>query len=118
MGNANSEIYAIESLFLGKKTYIGILEPTDKNGKTINSEHIRLKGIPTACIEYYEEQNNMAVFDVYNKLFDNKTIRFDLTNDGNKFVRRNNKDHTIPNVSDFTRKCQYIRNESDKFFIN
>ena len=37
MDKANSEIYAIESLFLGKNTYIDILESTDKDGKTINS---------------------------------------------------------------------------------
>ena len=30
MDNANSEIYAIGSLLLGKKTYIDILESTDK----------------------------------------------------------------------------------------
>ena len=118
MDNANSETYAIESLFLGKKTYIYMLEPTDNDGKTINSEHIRLKGIPTACIKYYAEQNNMTVLDVYNKLFGNEIIKFEFTNDGNKFVCRNNKDHTISNVSNFTRKCQYIRAESDKCFIN
>ena len=49
---AASETYAIESLFLGKKTYTDILESTDKDGKTINSEHIRMKGIPTSCIKY------------------------------------------------------------------
>ena len=47
MDKSNSEIYAVESLFLGKKTYIDISEPTDKDGMTINSEHIRMKGIPT-----------------------------------------------------------------------
>ena len=118
MDKANSEIYAIESLFLGKKTYIDILESTDKDGMTIHSEHIRMKGIPTTCIKYYADQHNIIVLDVYNKLFNNKTIKFDLTNDGNKFVCRNNKDHTISNVTDFTRRCQYIRDESDKFFIN
>ena len=69
--------YAIESLFLGKKTYLDILEPTDKDGKTINSEHIRLKGIPTPCIKYYAERNNMTVLDVYTKLFGNKINKFD-----------------------------------------
>ena len=117
MYKANSEIYAIESLFLGKKTYIDILESTDKDGNTINSEHIRMKGIPTSCIQYYAEQHNMSVLDVFKQLYDNKTIKFDLTNDGNKFVCRNNKDHTISNVTDFTRRCQYIRDESGKFFI-
>ena len=118
MDKSNSEIYAVESLFLGKKTYIDILESTDKDGKTINSEHIRMKGIPTPCIKYYAQQKGITVLDVYKKLFKNKTIKFDLTNDNTKFVCRNNKEYTIPSVSDFTRKCQYIRNESDKFFIN
>ena len=118
MGNVKSEIYAIESSFLGKKTYTDILEPTDKDGNTINSEHIRMKGIPTPCIKYYAEQNNLTVLDVYTKLFNNKTIKFDLTNDGKELVCRNNKDYTISNVSDFTRKCQYIRDGLDKFFIN
>ena len=118
MNGANSEIYATESLFLGKKTYIDILESTDKDGKTINSEHIRMKGIPTPCIKYYAEQHNITVLDIYRKLYNNEVIKFDLTNDGNKFVCRNNKDHTISNETDFTRRCQYIRDESDKSFIN
>ena len=118
MDKANSEIYAIESLFLGKKTYIDILEPTGKDGMVINSGHVRMKGIPTPCIKYYAEQHNMSVLDLFKQLCDTKTIKFDLANDGNKFVCRNNKGHTISNVSDFTRKCQYIRDESGKFFIN
>ena len=114
---ATSEIYAVESLFLGKKTYIDILESTDKHGKTINSEHIRMKGIPTPCIKYYAEQHNITVSDIYKKLYNNEVIKFDLIDAGNEIVCRNNKDHTISNVSDFPRKCQYIRDESDKFFI-
>ena len=110
--------YAIESLFLGKRTYIDILASTDKDGKTIYSKLIRLKGRPTSCIKYYAEQNNMSVLDVYKKLFNNETVKFDLTNDGNKFVCRNNKEYTISNVSDFTRNCQYIRDGSDKVIIN
>ena len=84
MDKANSETYAIGSLFLGKKTYIDILELTDKDGMTIHSEHIRVKGIPTPCINYYAEQHNMSVLDSFKQLYDNKTIKFDLTNDGNK----------------------------------
>ena len=60
----------------------------------------------------------MTVLYVYNKLFNNNTIKFDLTNDGNKFACRSNTDHTLSNVSDFARKCQYIRDESDKFYTN
>ena len=32
----DAEIYDIESLLLGKKTYIDMLEPTDKYGNTID----------------------------------------------------------------------------------
>ena len=63
-----------------------MLEPTDKYGKTINSEHIIMKGIPTPCIKYYAEHHNIIASDMYTKLFNNKTIKFDLTNGGNKFV--------------------------------
>ena len=118
MDKSNSEICAVGSLFLGKKTYIYILESTDKDGNAINSEHIRMKGIPTPCIQYYADQRNISVLDVFKQLYGNKAIKFDLTNDGNKFVCKNNKGHTISNVSGFTRRCQYIRGESDKSFIN
>ena len=67
MDNANTETCAIESFFLGKKTYRDILESTDKDGKAINSEHIRMKGIPAPCIKYYAEQHNITVVDVYTK---------------------------------------------------
>ena len=115
---ATSEIYAVGSLFLGKKAYIDILEPTDKDGKTMNSEHIRMKGIPTPCFKYYAGQHNITVLDICKKLYNNEAIKFDFTHDGNKFACINNKDHTISIVTDFTRRCQYIRYESDKFFIN
>ena len=46
MDKSNSELYAVESLFLGKETYIDILESSDKDGNTISSKHIRMKGIP------------------------------------------------------------------------
>ena len=118
MDNANAEIYAIDSLFLGKNTYIDMLEPTDKDGKTIISEHIRMNGIPTPCIKYYAQQKGVTVLDLYKRFFRNKAIKFDPINDNTKFVCRNNKGYTISNVSDFTRKCQYSRDESDKFFTN
>ena len=95
-----------------------MLEPTDKDGKTSNSEHIRMKSLPTPCIEYYAQQKGITALEVYEKLFKIKTMRFDLTNDNTKFVCRANRDYTISNVSDFTRKCQRIRDESDKFVIN
>ena len=116
--NANADIYAIGSLFLGKTTYIDILESTDNGGKTINSEHIIMKGIHTPCIKYYAQKKGITVLDVYTKLFNNKDIKFDLISDNTKFICRSNTYYTILNVLYFTRNCQYIRYENDKFFIN
>ena len=78
MDGAKSEIYAMGSLFLGKKTYIDVLESTDKEGNTINSEHIRMKGIPTPCIQYYAKQHGYkCVLDVFKQLYNTKYIQFD-----------------------------------------
>ena len=60
---ACGEINAKESLFLGKK-YIDILESTDKQGNIINSEHIKMRGIPTSCIQYHAKQNNITILDI------------------------------------------------------
>ena len=100
---------------VGKLTYI--LGTTGKDRKAIDSEHDRMKSIPAPCIKYYAQAKVITVLDVCKKLFNNKTIKFDLPNDSTEFVCRDNKDYTIPNVSYFTRKCQNIRDESDKFFI-
>ena len=62
MDGAVSEIYGNENYFLGKKTYIDMLESTDKDGNTINSEHVRCRGIPTSCIKYKASQDKNNCF--------------------------------------------------------
>ena len=111
-------IYSTESLFLGKKTYIDMLESTDNDNKIINAEHIRMRGIPTSCIKYEADKNDITVLDIYKSLYEGKLFKFDLTNQGTKFVCKNNKDHTISNVTDFTRTTKFIRESEDKIFIN
>ena len=68
MDGACGEIYAKESLFLGKKAYIDILESTDKDGNIINSEHIRMRGIPTACIKHKAKQDKTSVLELYKNI--------------------------------------------------
>ena len=104
------------------KTYIDILEPTDKYGNTINAEHIRMKGIPTPCIKQYAKQHKISVLDLYKKLYKGEVIEFDLTNDDNKFVCRNNKDHTVSNLrkgaSGSTRKLNVLEMNMIKNYIH
>ena len=47
------EVYGTASFFLGKNSYFDELESTNKEGKLINGDLSRMKGIPTSCIEYY-----------------------------------------------------------------
>ena len=99
MDSAVSEIYGTESYVLGKKTDIDSLESTNKEGNLIDAEHIRMRSIPTACIKYYAKQNNITALDISKKLYEGEAIEFELTNEGNKFVCKSNKDPTVSNVS-------------------
>ena len=83
---AVSAIYGNESYVLGKKTYLDMLESTNKDNNIINDEHIRMRGVPTACIKYYAEQKEITVFGIYKKLYEGEAITFDLTNDLTTFV--------------------------------
>ena len=51
LDGAKEEIYAIKSIFLGKKSYMDYLESKDEKGNTIHGFHIRLKGITKEGLE-------------------------------------------------------------------
>ena len=118
MDNASTEIYAIGISSLVRRLTQLFENQLIKMVRQLIQNILKMKGIPTPCTKYYAEQHNITVLDVYTKLSKNKTITFDFTNDNTKLECRNNENHTISNASDFTRKCQHIRDESDKFFVN
>ena len=68
MDGAVSEIYGNESYSLVKKTYLDMLDSANTDNNIINDEHIRMRGIPTACIKYYAKQKRITVLYVYMKL--------------------------------------------------
>ena len=45
------DAYAIDSLFLGKKPYIDILEHVNDKSRKIHGQHVIMKGFPTSCLE-------------------------------------------------------------------
>ena len=53
------EVHGTESFFLGKKGF------TNKEGKLINGDLSRMKGIPTSCIEYHAKVHNISVKEIY-----------------------------------------------------
>jgi hypothetical protein len=68
MKGAEDEIYATQSIFLGKKSYIDRLESKDKNGDKINGFHVRLKGITEAGIKHYCYENKCDEFKLFERL--------------------------------------------------
>ena len=75
-----------------------------------------MNGIPTPCSKYYAEQKGITVLDVYNNLCKNKTIKFDLMIILNLYLKIIRT--ILFQMSEFIRKCKYIRDESDKSLLN
>ena len=66
---SEGEIYAFESIFLGKKSYLDLLAC---DGNDVTGSHIRCKGIPSKLLE---DDTYQKYIDLYN----GKTLRFDLS---------------------------------------
>ena len=88
-------IKAIESYFIGKKTYFDTLRGV-KDGKYVMGQHIRMKGIPSNCIKAKAQGENIQVIDIYKKLYEKEVITFDLTErTDNRPKFKNEKDFSI-----------------------
>ena len=75
---AKSEIYATKSIFLGKKSYLDVLESKDEKGKTINGYHIRLKGITKAGLKDASKKYINSYEGLYTELAQGKEIEITL----------------------------------------
>ena len=84
----------------------------------IYSENIIYRGIPTYCIQFKAIQDKITGLGSYKSLYKGNVTEFDLANNLIKLVCKHNKDHTVSNVTKFIRKTQFVRDETDKVFIN
>lgn len=76
---AVGDIVATKAIFLGKKSYICVLEGKDKNGKIINGTHHRMKGMTEAGIDDYVNKNcGGDYFTLYSELADGQEIEMTL----------------------------------------
>ena len=89
--------YAYKSIFVGKKMYVDML----KNEKDESGIHYRLKGVNLDCVKLYSEENNLSIFDIYNKLYNDGEITFDLLKAKPCFKMNDNQ--TVTNLSNFER---------------
>lgn len=86
--------YAYKSIFNGKKCYIDML----KNDRNEYGIHYRLKGVSLDCVKL---QADGDLFGLYNELFEEKSINFDLLATAPRF--KTSKDRKIINQAKFER---------------
>jgi len=85
LDGACSEIYAVKSIFLGKKAYIDILESTDAKGNKITGYHYRLKGVNEQGIRHRADNDFKGdIFSVYQYLSNGDSLDFVLNPQGMK----------------------------------
>ena len=66
---STTDVYAIESLFLAKKVYMNKLQSTDENDHIINSFNIRMKSVPTSCVEHTCKLYQCDPLELYKRLY-------------------------------------------------
>lgn len=92
--------YAYKSIFVGKKMYVDML----KNEENKQGIHYRMKGVNLDCVKLYAEENNLTIFDIYNKLYNNEILTFDLLKAKPCFKMNDNQ--TVTNLLTFERSIK------------
>lgn len=102
------DVYSRRAIFLGKKCYIDELVGMNKDGEQVVDYHIRMKGIPNACILYTANKLGYSTpFEMYQDLYNGKAIEFDLTNDGSKANFKFEKDYSVNTLDWFKRTISF-----------
>jgi hypothetical protein len=105
------DIYACESIFLGKKCYIDKLtdgETKDENGSLIYDYHIRMKGMnKRGIIHRADVDYGGDVMKVYEDLYEGKEIEFDLCGGGQMPTFDYQSNGTISSKMEFIRKIKF-----------
>ena len=97
------DIWAKESIFLGKKCYLDVLTGNDGN----IDYHIRMKGVSEDSIKDYAYKNNKTILDVYTDLYNGEEITFDLCCEGSKVNFEFKKNMEIVSRDKFERKIKF-----------
>ena len=96
--------YSYKSVFVGKKMYVDLL----KNDKGETGIHYRMKGVNLDCVKLYAEEHNCEIFDVYKRIYEGKSITFDLLKAKPCFKMNNNQ--TVSNQKEFKRSIKATSN--------
>ena len=102
---------AVESIFLGKKSYIDKVKCVNNNVESFEF-HIRMKGIPSGCIKQkfykYKGSRKPSVketpMDLYKKLYNGESVTYNLAN---FCIMKRNKDFSYEKVDSFFRELSF-----------
>ena len=103
---------ALGLITLGKKSYIDKLTGVDKEGKTHETFHIRLKGISQAAIEDHvkKEKRNNADYDewaLFTRLYGGSEIKFNLGVNNKVRFQKSKDQEFFTYAKNFTRKVKF-----------
>jgi len=101
------EIYAEESIFLGKKCYIDKLCGKDEFGNIVYDYHIRMKGVSDSAIKHKAKVEQISFMEIYERLFRGVGETFDLCCGGEKAVFEFNSNYTISSKKSFPRTLRF-----------
>ena len=109
----HTNVRSSELIAVGKKCYLDILEGEDKNGKTEQHLHVRMKGIPTPVVKWtakrlYPKLNEVdGVRELYVQLLAGKDVDFDLTANNTRTCFDSRKDFTVRSRDKFDRRLGF-----------
>lgn len=102
---AASEVYATKSIFLGKKSYIDVLESTNSNNEKIQGYHYRLKGITKEGLQHEADKYEDKYLGLFTDLSNGKKIDFVLNPPGKVLFEFN--DDSITTKNEFIRSVKF-----------
>ena len=103
-----SDVKSTHLITVGKKCYVDRLEGLTKEGKIIVGYHIRMKAIPSSCIDYTVKKENFEdPIEMFETLYIGKSIKFDLLEGMAKDMFKFNKDMTISTLREFERELSF-----------
>jgi hypothetical protein len=101
------DIVAKEGFYLGKKCYLEIMTGKDKYGNTVDDYHVRMKGVSNHAIKHYAKEHGITIRDIYLKLFQGETLKFDLTCGFQKPTFQYLDDMTVKSRDKFAREIKF-----------
>jgi hypothetical protein len=111
----HDNVRSVELIAVGKKCYLDVLEGEDKEGKTEQHLHVRMKGVPTSIVKWtakrlYPKLGEVdGVRELYLQLLAGNEVDFDLTANGTRTCFDSQRDFTVRSRDKFDRKLGFTQ---------